>query len=70
MLADARPGAAADPLAASRAGPSSAGTGNPRPTRPSAPRSRCFGTARRGDPGGVTRTTDAYPIGEPEPYTV
>ncbi len=69
VLADARPATAMDPFPTSRGGDVLSPDVEPEAYEAVALRQPVLGTPRRG-PNGVTRTTDAYPIGDPEPYAV
>ena len=69
MLADARPATAADPVPFSRGGDRLSAEDEPEAYEAVARRQPVLGTSRR-DAAGATRTTDAYPIGEDEPYAV
>jgi two-component sensor histidine kinase len=68
-IADARPSTAADPIPATRVGKALARDAEP----------EAYGAVELGRPtlgmsrrvrGGVTRSTDAYPVGSPRPYGV
>jgi two-component system, sensor histidine kinase PdtaS len=69
VLADARPATAMDPFPLSRGGERLAPNEEPEAYAAVERRQPVLGTARRGH-GGVTRTTDAYPVGAPQPYAV
>ena len=69
VLGDARPATAMDPFPTSRGGDVLSPDEEPEAYEAVALRQPVLGSARRG-PTGVTRSTDAYPVGEPEPYAV
>jgi len=69
VLADARPATAADPVASSRGGDRLSADDEPEAFEALARRQPVLGTGRRG-PDGVSRTTEAYPVGIEHPYAV
>jgi len=68
-VADARPRTAADPVSATRVGDRLAREDEPEAYDALVKRRPVLGTSRR-LPGGVTGSSDAYPLGADEPYAV